>query len=197
DFYRDASYELVQEITAFDEEKNPRTAIVNQNEESYIWDGDYMLAKVSNATHDQIAFTSFESSQKGNWTYGGPPADMSAITGKRAYSLSGGSLSISSIDNIPYIVSYWSKDGAQNVNSTSYITGRTLGDWTYFEHAVTPSTGSVTISGSGTVDEVRLYPEDAQMTTFTYKNLRGVSSICDVSSRIVYYEYGVVNNLRV
>ena len=39
------------------------------------------------------------------------------------------------------------------------------------------------------VDEVRLYPGDALMSTQTYEPLYGVSSTCDARSNIRYYEY--------
>jgi YD repeat-containing protein len=54
---------------------------------------------------------------------------------------------------------------------------------------------SVTISGTGAIDEVRLYPAGAQMTTYTYDPLTGMTGQCDAASRIVYYEYDSLGRL--
>jgi len=42
--------------------------------------------------------------------------------------------------------------------------------------------------GSG-IDEVRVYPIDAQMVTYTYNPLVGVTSQCDERNRLTFYDY--------
>ena len=68
-------------------------------------------------------------------------------------------------------------------------------NWTYFEHTVT-GTGTVTVSGSGGIDELRLYPKGALMTTYTYVPLIGASSTCDMDNRVTYYFYDGLGRLR-
>ncbi|HEY4108732.1 hypothetical protein, partial [Puia sp.] len=63
-----------------------------------------------------------------------------------------------------------------------------IGSWTYWEHKVT-GVSSVVVSGGGNIDELRLYPSTAQMTTYTYQPLVGVTSQCDVASRLSNYGY--------
>jgi hypothetical protein len=94
-------------------------------------------------------------------------------------------------------VSYWKKNGTVSVNGTSASTGRSVRGWTYYEHqVVNPAGGLITISGSGAlIDELRLYPKDASMTTYTYKPHIGISSECDANNRITYYEYDLFNRL--
>jgi hypothetical protein len=58
-----------------------------------------------------------------------------------------------------------------------------------------PSGGTITVSGSGTIDELRLYPKGAFMTTYTYAPLIGITSQCDLNNRISYYEYDSVGRL--
>jgi hypothetical protein len=54
---------------------------------------------------------------------------------------------------------------------------------------VSPSNGTITVSGSGNIDEVRLYPDKALMTTMTYTPLIGITSQCDPNNKILYYYY--------
>jgi hypothetical protein len=95
------------------------------------------------------------------------------------------------------VVSYWSKSGSYTVNgSVSVSTGRSLNGWTYYEHIVKNVT-EVNIQGTGNIDEVRLYPSEAQMTTYTYLPLNGMSSQCDTKNQFVYYEYDSFGRLHV
>jgi hypothetical protein len=49
---------------------------------------------------------------------------------------------------------------------------------------------SVSIFGSGvSIDELRLYPAEAQMSSFTYLPAIGITSKCDINNRISYYLY--------
>jgi hypothetical protein len=53
----------------------------------------------------------------------------------------------------------------------------------------------VDISGS-VIDEVRLFPADALMVTYTYDPLVGITTKADVNSRISYYEYDAARRLQ-
>ncbi|MFT3822915.1 MAG: hypothetical protein QM731_03305 [Chitinophagaceae bacterium] len=166
---------------------------VNQPFSAYIWDHQhtYPVAECVNADSANIAYTSFETANTGNWYYtGAPVADTSAPTGKMVYNLSNGSIIKNDIHDGPYIVSYWKKSGTATVSGSTATTGPTINGWTYFEHLVTDVTdGNTVISGTGIVDEVRLYPAGAQMNTFTYTPLVGITGKCDINNRITYYEY--------
>jgi hypothetical protein len=54
---------------------------------------------------------------------------------------------------------------------------------------------SVEVSGSGFIDELRLYPESAHMTTFAYKPLVGMTAQCYENDRITYYTYDASGRL--
>lgn len=167
---------------------------------SYIWDYRHLrpIAQVKNAGITDVAYTSFEADGGGNWTFAGTPqADASAITGKQSYNLSTGSVTRTGLNaGTTYIVSYWSKNGAYSVTGGNTLTtGRTSNTgWTYYEHSVTSQT-SITVSGSGQIDELRLYPNTAQMSTFTYDPLVGQTSSCDAASKITYYQYDAAGRL--
>lgn len=183
----------------------PKSGIVS----SYIWDykNSYPIAQISNAANTQAAHTSFEADGKGNWNnYTGTITTATTAatmppTGNKYYSLTTtATLSKTGIiSGKKYIVSYWSKNGAYSIigGTNTSITGKLINGWTYYEHTVTATTTTITISGTGSIDEIRLYPSDAQMTTYTYQPLIGLSSQCDLNNRISYYEYDALGRLRV
>lgn len=168
-----------------------------------IWDykNTYPIADAMNASDtriDSIAYTSFEADGKGNWTFtGNPVADASAPTGKKCYYLGSPITKPGLSTSLTYIVSYWKKGGTVSVNGTTAVSGATVRGWTYYEHkVVNPAGGLITVSGTTAfIDELRLYPVDAKMMTYTYKPLVGITSQCDPNNRITYYEYDNFNRL--
>ncbi|MHA4811758.1 DUF5977 domain-containing protein [Flavitalea flava] len=175
---------------------------------SYIWNYSQMLpvAEVKNALPADIAYTSFESDGTGNWNaYTGTISTAAAgnlpPTGNKYYNLTPSVVLIKTglTAAKTYIVSYWTKNSVAftipGAISGYPKQGKTINGWTYFEHQVTGQT-SVTLSGTGTLDEVRLYPNTAQMTTYAYFPVIGTSSICDVNNRMTYYEYDGLSRLN-
>lgn len=159
-----------------------------------------MVAGCDNCSQANLAYTSFETNYAGNWSISSNSRNYSnAVTGVKSYDLSNGSITRNSLSGSTYyIVSYWrnSNAGAYTVSgSTAVTTGATNNGWTYYEHLVT-GVNSITISGSGLIDELRLYPKDALMTTYTYKSLVGITSQCDANNKIIYYEYDLFGRLK-
>lgn len=170
----------------------------------YIWDyqNSLPIAEVVNAAESEVAYTSFESDGKGNWTFTGNVLnDPSAITGNRSYNLANGSVSKSTglSSTAYYIVSYWTKNAsAFSITGTQSgfpMAGPVVNGWRCFIHKLYGVT-SVTISGTGFIDELRLYPAKAQMTTSTYEPLIGATSKTDVNNRISYFEYDAAGRLK-
>lgn len=170
---------------------------------SIIWDygNTYPVASVNNAIQSDIAYTSFESNGKGNWNYSGlKVANPLPITGFYAYNLTNtfpvtkSSLTSSKV----YRLSYWTRNTAAftitGTQSGYPITGPSRNGWNYFEHKITGVT-SVSISGTGILDELRLMPFDAQMETYTYTPLVGMTSSCDANNKVTYYEYDALQRL--
>lgn len=75
-----------------------------------------------------------------------------------------------------YVISYWYRSG---------------GIWMYKpEQAYTGSSFTLTVAGADAAyDDVRIYPADAQMTTYTYDPLIGATSATDAKGQTAYYEY--------
>lgn len=170
---------------------------------SYVWDykNQLAIAEVQNAHFSDIAYTSFEADGFGNWTLGGGSADpTTGFTGASSYVLNGGNISKSGLNSAStYIVSYWTQNNNSfNIAGTisGYpVQGKTIGGWTLFVHKVTGQT-TITLSGSGHIDELRLYPSTALMTTYTYAPLTGLTSQCDMGNRVTYYEYDGLQRLK-
>jgi hypothetical protein len=168
---------------------------------SYVYDynGNYPVAEVTGANVSEVAYTSFEADGPGNWqgitsSYISPAY---GITGSKCYQYSGFSLSRAGLPAKTYLVSYWSRNGSYSVNGSTPTAGVTLRGWTYYQHKITnPVNGTITVSGSGAIDELRLHPANAFMTTYAYKPLAGVATVCDASGRLTYYDYDVLGRLR-
>ena len=165
-----------------------------------LWDYNrlFAVAQAINADSADIAFTGFDPSGNGNWVVGSPQRiTNTALTGKKAYNLSNGNITKAGLNTAKsYIVSYWSASSAATVNSTAAATGPTKNGWTYFEHKLPASIATITISGSVTIDELRLYPSDAQLSTYSFDPLLGVTSTNDPNNTIAYYEYDGAGKLR-
>lgn len=197
-FIYDSHYKEEVSFNQFDgsyniTERQKKNDVLN----SYVWDYNSSLpvAECINANAANIAATSFESDGKGNFSFSGSPVnDATAPTGNKCYYLGTYGISKSGLPSNTYIVSYWGKGGACSVNSGLPVrTGKTIGLWTYYEHEFTGTSAS--IYGNGYIDELRLYPKGAQMKTYTYDPLIGITSQCDAANNILYYEYDALGRL--
>jgi hypothetical protein len=172
----------------------------------YGYNSSIIVAQVLNATQAQVAYTGFETNineDKGNWIYSGTPGGSKTDpgrTGIRYYSLTSGSLQRTGLPIGRYIVSYWAT-GAVTVNGGTPVKQSSrvaMQGWTYSEKLINITTAgtTLTLSGTGRIDEVRLYPEDAQMISYTYDLLVGKTSETDATNLTVYYEYDEFNRMR-
>ncbi|WP_188936820.1 hypothetical protein [Puia dinghuensis] len=177
---------------------------------SYIYDyaKDYPVAKVTNASPADIAYCSFEADGTGGWgiaSTAGYVADPTSPTGNNAYNM-GSDIRIAKTgltSTTSYIVSYWMKnstgplgvtDGTNYLSSNSVSQGPTINGWTYYQHTITGTT-TIQFVGTSLIDELRLYPAGAQMTTYTYNPFIGMTSSCDVNNKVTYYSYDALGRL--
>jgi len=170
---------------------------------SFIWnyEGGYPISKVINSTFFNTAYTSFEADASGNWDFNTSAKQNvvgGSITGNAAYPLSSGYIQKSGLNSsLTYKVSCWIKEGTGNVLINGSVPQVVLAKkgWTLYQAEIS-NASVITISGSGLIDEVRLCPSKAQMSTFTYEPLIGMTSKCDVNNRIEYYEYDSFGRLK-
>ena len=163
------------------------------------YDQQYATATVSNAVQANIAFTSFESLSNGNWTVGSTLRDASeSLSGKRRYNLSNGNISKSGLSSgKTYLITLWAKTGASVVINGAMQSNPIASQvgWNLFSIEVTGIT-SVTISGSGLVDEVRLHPRESNMMTSSFEPMIGTLSTVDANNSVIHNEYDKLNRLK-
>jgi len=92
---------------------------------------------------------------------------------------------------------YWSGNYTTNVNLNSarkYVIqwwSFANNQWNFNEQSFTQN---MTIAGI--IDDVRIFPEDAQMITYTYDPLIGMTSMTDSKGQTTYYEYDGFERLK-
>jgi len=169
---------------------------------SVIWDyaKHYPICETKNATLDNIAYTSFEAGGTGNWSFTAG-MQQGGVTGNSCYSLQTGTIVKTGLTaTTTYIVSYWTTNGAAlSIAGTTgaIVQGKTVNGFTYFEHKVTGVTQVTVPQATGLIDELRLYPADAQMNTYTYSPIIGITSQCSANNSISYYIYDELGRLKV
>lgn len=206
------SYVLQETYDSYDKYGNILQKTVNgSSQSSYIfgYKGGYCTAIISNAAANEVAYTSFENlDDKGNWNY--PVSGLSTVTpttaavslaGNYCFNLANSGVYSGTLNLNNYIVSYWAQGGGSvSVSgSTSSKSGLTVNGWHYHEHLVTGSGSGVTsisVTGSCLIDELRLYPYDAQMFTYRYIPLVGVAAQCDQKSMFTLYSYDQLNRVE-
>lgn len=149
---------------------------------AYLW-GEYgtvIIAKADHAQSKQIYHTSFEEDALASTQYQKTGRASKAINGTYVIPTGSGPAFAGN-----YILSWWEKVGTAG--------------WAYKEKSITNyvvGTAIATTSVNGYIDEVRLYPVEAKMTTFTHEPLVGVTSITDANGVSVYFEYDAFNRLK-
>jgi YD repeat-containing protein len=82
-----------------------------------------------------------------------------------------------------YVITWWERTGS--------------GLWSLMRHPVSGGGGSYSIgSSSGAVDEVRVHPANAQMKTYTYDPLFGITTSTDANNVTTYYGYDPLGRLK-
>ena len=175
---------------------------------AYLWGypNNSPIAKITNAHSNEVAYTSFENGeQEGNWSISDNSRNTTnKMTGRKSYDLSSGrSIAANTPVGKQYTVSYWAMNGAAVVSANgtpvaATPTGLSKGSFTYYEHTLPNTTTNVVVTGNGiTIDEIRLYPVDAEMETWCYTPLLGIINGCDKNNRINYYEYDALGRVTV
>jgi len=177
------------------------TVIKKGNEKlALIWDynKNFVIAETAGADSTDIAFTGFETNYNGSWIVASTArVTTSFLTGKQSYNLSNGNVVRNGLNAAKsYLVTYWSSSGSATINGASGVAGVVKRGWHYYEHLLPASTTTITISGTVSIDELRLLPATAQMTTYAFDPVVGVTSKNSVNNTITYFEYDGSGRLR-
>jgi len=166
---------------------------------TYLWDYSSMhpVAITKNAASSSVAYTSFEAEGTGNWTVPDGTRNPGGITGGLSYNITNTkTISATVTSGQTYTLSYWAQNGPAVVkaNGTTIslgFTGLTKSGWTYYEYTLPSTTTAASVTGASSsstpIDELRLYPSTAQMTTYTYLPLTGVASVCSPANSVANY----------
>ncbi len=209
----EASYKGLYSATIYDEDLDLALASINNARHSEV---AYSGFESTTYGSDTLA-PNYLSRNKGNWCFDHSKVSSlpTAHTGLMSYDYSVGNgiwsgADVSLIPGKKYVLTYWiygnpwlgvlngTFDASGNSTGSSVALGhtqiRSVNGWKLFRiefEAVHPGVQlhGIGISGTGIIDEVRLHPLDAQMTTKSIKPLLGVTTVSDGNNRTVRYEY--------
>jgi hypothetical protein len=177
---------------------------------SYVWnEGAYLpVAKVINASADEIAFTGFESvgnNQPGGFTiiHSGSSGgwQQNAFVGQNSFQLSGKTLkwTAPSGSSNSYTLSFWTNGGTFNINKSNSSSSQSgPNGWELKEFTFSLGAGqSVELTGSGIIDEVRLLPIDAILeSSYSYDQKERVTHTAGPEGQAETFEYDTFNRLQ-
>ena len=207
-FVFDPHYEQANSFDVYDANNNLIQLTDRKNKSAFIREPNTgnVWAQVTNSSYDDIAYSSFEHKAYSftNWYYKSTGiTTASAQSGQNALDL--GKSFIASTKTLSasqkYKLSFWKNvntgafsvlAGSQNLTPRS---GPIRNGWQYFECIFTSAT-RVQITGTATIDEVRLCPESARMTTYLFKDGVGVISQCNENNQNTFWEYDEFNRLK-
>lgn len=197
----DKSYIAKAFFQSYDSKNNLiQSQILGEPSSSSIWgyNQDVPIAKISNATIGQVAYTSFETNDQRYWTFASTGRDSSGLakTGKVRYQLSSGAVSTAtSLPSGTYILSLWTQGAKPTIGGITADVTIVNGEsdnhsWNFYMDRVTVAGGTnITLTGSGFIDELRLYPQGAHMSTMSISPQIGTTSTCSQDDKVNTYEY--------
>jgi hypothetical protein len=183
------------------------------------YNGQLQVASVLNASYNDIGYTSFEAqgAKPGSWINTAAIVSSDSRTGSQSFNLSdpsnnnsNGYFGFGALNStLTYVISFWSKNGTPCIigarggntiittcqSGSGWKQGNTVNGWTYYEVQV-GNIDQVGVTGSGLIDEFRVYPQGSLMTTTTYAPLIGKTSECDPANKVTYFQYDELGRLR-
>jgi hypothetical protein len=181
--------------------------------------GKYVIASVANAYASDVAYTSFADYDaldpnsyyvtQGNWTMHNAGLNQNSawtgVTGLGSYYVST-SNTITKGNLNPakaYIITYWKKDTDPEIlingSSNTEVLYQANNGWSLYQQKLTGANSiliSAAAQNTALIDELRLYPEGALMSTISYREGVGKISECDANNRIMHYGYDALNRLK-
>ena len=179
-FVKDSRYALKGIASKYDDLGNIVTYQPTGNiSTTIIWDaqGDLPMGKATNANFDEVFYTSFEEISGGL-----PKGKTGQKSNIGSYTIDVSNIN-TSLSNNNFILSYWKSSDGNN--------------WDFVKQQIS-ITGNITISPSGAnyIDDVRLYPSDAIMSTVVFdSHTRQVTHMADENGHTLEYKYNKLQGL--
>lgn len=111
-----------------------------------------------------------------------------------------GSISKTSLPIGNYVVSFWARRRVENTAGTisgSISANVSSASWKYYRFILNNVTAvNLYVDSDTYIDELRLYPQNARMTSYTYDPLVGVTSISDENGNSTNYTYDSFGRLN-
>lgn len=167
-----------------------------------------LIATIQNANYGEVAYTNFDEGFKGNWEYSTTGKLLTSMVNPSLWPLSGThfydmrlmlvkKLKQGLVVGKKYKVSYWISNGeGVPVNGPCDLnypnTVKKLfsyNGYTCFEHEFTAGTQDVILSRNVFIENLRLFPADAQMVNYEYDSRGNVIRTIDANNNIVSVEY--------
>ena len=178
----------------FDDDGNPSKVYKEDGLYTfYLWNyfGSLPVAELkTTGSDDFLAYTSFEGNSTGGWNFD-PIGIISnrGITGRKCYS---GTATVTIPSPMRMVLTAWAEAEIE-VNGNTGLLLATKGTWKLYKWDI-DAVMNVQIVGNF-IDEVRLYPRDGMLSTYTYLPGVGITSTCNENNDIVYYKYDAFNRL--
>lgn len=170
---------------------------------SFLWGNDRPIAQATNMAYGSGAYTSFEAGATGRWQYDslGTHSVATHFTGTVGYQLDGtpaAAIRCSGLHAGAYELWFWTYGSmVPQISGTTQQQDELLavaGLWHQHRVRLTlPARATLQLNSAPNqrigIDELRLAPVDAQMSTYTYDPLVGITSQTDPTGRTTTYEY--------
>ncbi|MDB5008614.1 MAG: hypothetical protein JWP45_3007 [Mucilaginibacter sp.] len=179
---------------------------IGEPSSSVIWgyNQDIPIAQISNAAINQVAYTSFETNDQRYWIFTAAGRDSAALakTGKIRYQLSSGAVN----NTVPlpagtYLLSLWTQGAKPTISGTTADVSIVNGEsdnhsWTFYQDRITVAqNATVVLTGTGLIDELRLYPQGAHISTLSVNPQIGTSSVSSQDDKVNTYEYDALQRI--
>lgn len=158
-------YKQTENVTYDDYDNLTSQQLLQLSPVSYLWgyNKEYPIAECKNAAANEFFFEGFED---------GSGSDA-AHTGSR-YRTSSYTFTFTKPNARDYVYSYWLLQS---------------GKWVYSGEMAYSGTPTISLGTATAIDDIRVYPADAELTTFTVSPQIGVTTVTDPKNDITYYEY--------
>ncbi len=169
DAYRSGNAGLSTQTNKYDTDGNLlETSIDGGMKVAYLWgyNNTIPIAKIENADQYQVYFNGFENDVNATEN------EVNSRTGNR-YTTGSYNVTFAPPGGTPYIITYW-----KYLNAT--------GEWEFVDEQTYSFNFQIT---ADRIDDIRVYPQNARMTTYTYNVMRGITSMTDPNNVTTFYEY--------